>query len=222
MVLTEGFKASNEGNDLFLTQAGNHVHRFKEEAAVFPGQDRHLFVLSQELLNCPAWIFHHLQGCLEFWHASNLESGISGCRAASSNARQELCNVISKPEALGQAHPVIHPHLCKITTVHMVELVDVLMGVARDNTCKAAARKKVQHAICAILCFIQDNNLIALKGCILKLRTQLEELQVDIVGNPEVGVSRSKVRPQGLVQVQLARTITATQSGTCRGTKLPK
>lgn len=27
-----------------------------------------------------------------------------------------------------------------------------------------------------VLCFIQDNNLIALKGCILKLRTQLEEL----------------------------------------------
>ena len=33
------------------------------------------------------------------------------------------------------------------------------------------------------------------------------------MGNPEVAVSRGKVRPQGLVQVQLARTITATQSG---------
>ena len=39
------------------------------------------------------------------------------------------------------------------------------------------------------------------------------KLQVDIVGNPEVAVSRGKVRPQGLVQVQLAGTITATQSG---------
>ena len=39
------------------------------------------------------------------------------------------------------------------------------------------------------------------------------KLQVDIVGNPKVAVSRGKVRPQGLAQVQLARTITATQSG---------